>query len=172
MGRAARAAASAFVTWHTLVVVLAVAPDWPTVAALRPLVRPYAALLISEGRRNFFAPNPDPGRHVRYEIEDAAGRRHAFMLSETLSRDDPAFLRLAIYYRGVIPENPQRVAAVARHLCARHAGLSPAAVVFTVRYQLALRPQTYAAGHRPLDEGFVKSRVLPPVPCPAPPARS
>ncbi len=96
MGRAARDAASAFVTWHTLVAVLAVAPDWPALVALRPLVRPCAALLVSEGRRNFFAPNPDPGRHVRYEIEDAAGRRHAFTLSEALSRDDPAFLRLAM----------------------------------------------------------------------------
>jgi hypothetical protein len=172
MRPAARAAASVFVVWHLLVAVIAVAPDWPPVLALRRLARPYAALLLYEGRRNFFAPNPDPGRHVRYEIESAGGARHAFHLSEDWPRDDPAFLRVALFYRGILPSNPQRAAAVGRYLCRKHADLAPVAVTFTVRYQLALRPETYLAGHRPLDEPFVRARALPPIACAPPEQRS
>ena len=165
MPRAARIAASVFVVWHLLVAVIAVAPDWPPVVALRRVARPYAALLLYEGRRNFFAPNPDPGRHVRYEIESAGGARHAFRLSEDWPRNDPAFLRVALFYRGILPGNPLRAVAVARSLCRKHADLAPVAVTFTVRYQLALRPETYLAGHRPLDEPFVRARALAPIAC-------
>jgi hypothetical protein len=172
MRPAARVAASVFVVWHLLVAVIAVAPDWSPVIALRRLARPYAALLLYEGRRNFFAPNPDPGRHVRYEIESAGGARHAFRLSEDLPRDDPAFLRVALFYRGILPVDPSRAIAVARSLCRKHADLSPVAVTFTVRYQLALRPETYLAGHRPMDEPFVRPRALAPIACAWPEPRS
>lgn len=171
MRPAVRIAASVFVVWHLVVAVIAVGPDWPPVGALRHLVRPYAAPLLYERPRSFFAPNPDPGHHVRYEIESAGGARHAFRLSEDLPRDDPAFLRVSSFYRGIQPGNPARAAAVARHLCGKHADLAPVAVTFTVRYQLALRPETYLAGHRPLDEPFVRSHALASIAC-APPPRS
>ena len=172
MRPAARVAASVFVVCHLLVAVVAVAPDWRPVLALRRLVRPYAAPLLYEQPRSFFAPNPDPGRHVRYEIESAGGARHAFRLSEDLEREDPAFLRVALFYRGILPVNPARAIAVARSLCRKHADLAPVAVTFTVRYQLALRPETYLAGHRPLDEPFVRSQALAPIACASPEPRS
>lgn len=172
MRPAARAAAAVFVVGHLLVAVISVTPNWPLVVALRRLALPYAAPLLYEERRGFFAPNPDPGRHVRYEIESAGGARHAFRLSEDLPRDDPAFLRVSTFYRGILPANPPRALAVARYLCRKHAHLTPVAVTFTVRYQLALRPETYLAGHRPLDEPFVRSHALAPIACAWPEQRS
>ncbi len=165
-----RALASCFVAWHALVLLVAAAPPAAPLGPLRGLVAPYARLLLL-GRWSFFAPDPDPGRLVRYVVEDVAGRPHPFVLTEALDRHDPAYWRLAMLYRRVLPEEPQVVASVGAYLCREHAPLSPRAVTLVVLYQLPLRPETYLAGHRPLEPAFLRPQALPPVAC-APGGRS
>ena len=160
-----RALASCVVAWHALVLLVAAAPASVPLGPLRALVGPYARLLFLEGRWSFFAPDPDPGRLVRYVVEDAAGARHAFVLTEALDRRDPAYWRLAMLYRRVRPEEPGVVAYVATYLCREHAPLGPRAITLVVLFQLPLRPETYAAGRRPLEPEFLRPLALPPVAC-------
>lgn len=163
--RSTRVLASCFVAWHALVLLVAAAPAaWP-IDSLRALVRPYAQFLLLEGRWHFFAPDPDPGRLVRYDVEDGSGRRHPFVLSEALDRWDPAYWRLAMLYRRVLPEEPEVSASVAAYLCREHASLSPRSVTLIVFFQLPLRPETYRAGHRPLEPAFLRPLALPPFAC-------
>ena len=160
-----RTLASCVVAWHALVLLVAATPPGAPLGPLRALVGPYARLLLLEGRWSFFAPDPDPGRLVRYEVEDATGRRHAFVLTEALGRRDPAYWRLAMLYRRILPEEPGVAASVAAYLCREHAPLTPRAVTFVVFFQLPLRPETYLAGHHPLEPAFLRARALPPVAC-------
>lgn len=153
--------------WHALVLLVAATPASVPLGPLRALVGPYARLLFLEGQWSFFAPDPDPGRLVRYVVEDAGGRRHAFVLTEALDRRDPAYWRLAMLYRRVRSDEPRVVASVAAYLCREHAPLSPRAITLTVLFQVPLRPETYAAGRRPLEPEFLHPRVLPPVACAA-----
>jgi hypothetical protein len=160
-----RALASCVVAWHALVLLVAAAPAALPLGPLRALVGPYARLLLLEGHWSFFAPDPDPGRLVRYVVEDTDGRRHPFVLTEALDPADPAYWRLAVLYRRIRPEEPSVVASVAAYLCREHAPLAPRAITLVVLFRAPLRPETYVAGHRPLDPGFLRPLALPAVAC-------
>jgi hypothetical protein len=166
LGGAALVAASLFVLWHGLAMVVAAGPPSHAMANVYPIFRPYLRALQLDNQWGFFSPAPGNGRALRYTVEDAAGGSHQFRLTEELDRRHPLFFRYTTLYANIEPDLPHYVTSAARHLCRRHADLTPVRVTFVVRHQLSISADSYAAGHRPLDEDYTRSESLEPVACP------
>ena len=77
-------AMSLLVAWHTIAMVIAPAPDSDISEAARSLFHPYLTLFWLDNHWGFFAPDVRSGRQFRYVIEDATGKRHAFIPGEKL----------------------------------------------------------------------------------------
>jgi hypothetical protein len=92
-------AALAFLVWHGAAITLAPYPASVVRRRLRPLVEPYLRLAYLDHRWTFFAPHPDPGRWLGYEIVGEAGGARVHPLSAAVERRDPAFFR----YRRQLP---------------------------------------------------------------------
>ena len=163
--RAATLAASVLVLWHSAAMVFAPAPASYLKGLASPCFAPYTTLLHLNGQWAFFAPNPDAGHLVRYILEDAAGKRREYRLTEDLSKSNPLFGRYTTLFSAITPDKPSLVASVAAFLCRHHADLKPKRLTFLLVEQLRLSPEFYLEGHRPLDKDHIRVHTLPPVNC-------
>ena len=159
------ALASLFVIWHAAAIMIAPAPRSYIKEQIYPWFAPYLTLFYLDNPWAFFAPDPATGRLLRYTLEDAAGQKQDFLLSEALSRLDPASLRYVSLYLSIADKKPGYVDSAAKYLCRQHAALKPHAVAFTVAHQVYIPPIAYRSGVRPLHNGFVHYEFLPPVEC-------
>lgn len=158
-------AGSLFLAWHALAIVVGPAPASHAAGAAYPAFAPYLRVLDLDHGWSFFAPNPGRGRLLRYAVIDGAGARHDRRLTEALTPLDPAYLRWTTLYAYLDVDLPHHLRAAADHLCRRHRDLDPRAIVFVHRDQLTLTPESYRAGHRPLDEDYVTTTELAPLEC-------
>jgi hypothetical protein len=84
-------AMSLFLGWHTLAIVIAPAPGRSATAqSMRVLLQPYLTLFDLDNKWDFYAPNVDRGRQLRYVIEDAAGTSHSFVPTKDLNWFHPS----------------------------------------------------------------------------------
>lgn len=160
------AGASLFVLWHLGAIVLGPAPASYLAGELYPWYKPYLELLHLDNPWGFFAPDPTYGRAVRYVVEDRAGARHEFRLTEALARSQRAYLRYTSLSSSLIPAEPRFLRSAADYLCREHAALRPAHVVIVLRHQSLITPDDYLQGLRPLQDGVTESQALDPLPCP------
>ena len=152
--------ASLFVVWHAAAIMIAPAPRSYIKEHIYPLFAPYLTLFYLDNPWAFFAPDPATGRLLRYTVEDAAGAKHNFALSESLRRMNPASLRYVSLYLSIADNRPGYVSSAAQYLCRRHAALKPRTLAFTVVHQVYIPPVSYRDGVRPLQDGFVQYEPL------------
>lgn len=159
---------SAFVTWHTLAMVIAPAPDHSESAqALRGLVQPYLSLFRLDNLWDFFAPNVDRLSDLHYVIEDAAGNAHTFAASADLMWYLPTSMWFKAWYYAIM-ENPELYAdSAAAIFCRKHAALKPVWIELLEYQEGVFTPQDQLAGKHPKDPEFVNVNPLKRVQCPA-----
>lgn len=165
--RLAYAAMSLLVVWHGLAMVVAASPESAIARSARPLFDPYLTLFRLDNKWGFFAPNVDQGFQFRYVVEDASGKRHAFIPADQLSRFHPTSLWIKDRYKTVMmfPETHGEVAAAA--LCREHAALQPVSVTLLEVEQKEFWPEHQLSGKHPLDPEFVTINTLMTVRCAA-----
>jgi hypothetical protein len=156
---------SAFLLWHSLVLLIGCAPPSYSVSQIYPFFAPYIEFLHLDGGWSFFAPDPNTGRLVRYSVRSADGVTRAYRLTENLQRSDRAYLRFTTLSAAVRPDYPEVIHSVAQRLCRQHASENPQSVQFTLARQTRITPEEYEAGHRPLDADFLRLEDLPAVTC-------
>jgi hypothetical protein len=163
-------AMSAFVTWHTLAMVIAPAPDHsPSALFLRGLVQPYLSLFRLDNLWDFFAPNVNRLSDLHYVIEDAAGNRHSFAPGADLRWFYPTSIWFKAWYYGIMEQPELYADAAAAIFCRQHAALHPAAITLLEYQEGILTPEDHLNGKHPLDEEFVHVNTVKRVQCPSQP---
>ena len=160
------AAMSLLVTWHTLVMVVAVSPDSMITRAARALVQPYLTLFNLDNDWKFFV---DVGLsyQFRYAVEDAAGRTHVFIPTDKLGRFDPNSIWLRDRYRDVMRSVHRYGDVTVAELCREHVALRPVAITLLAVEAKEFGPDDRRRGKNPLDPEFVTVHTLKTIRCPA-----
>ncbi len=159
-------AASLFLIWHSLVIVIGPAPGSYLLGRVYRVFDPYLSFFHLENYWAFFAPNPASGNLLRYAVRDEYGQQHIFKLTEDHRRSEPAYLRHTTFYTAISDhKDPGYTASAARYLCQRHAGLKPASIVFITGQQLRLPRQAWLDGKRPLDDDYMEVVYQDPISC-------
>src|SRR3977135_657693 len=118
-------AMSALVTWHTLAMVLAPAPDSDVTNLVRVALQPYLSFFRLDNQWDFFAPEVGEGSRLRYDIQDRTGKGHAFLPADGLPWYRPEFLWFRFWYYRVIDDPEVYADNTAAILCRQHAALQP-----------------------------------------------
>jgi hypothetical protein len=160
-------AMSAFVTWHTLAMVVAPAPDSSVMRTVRPVFQPYLTFFRLDNPWNFFAPII-AGSQLRYSVEDAAGVSHSFTPSEQLNWFHPDFIWFWEWYYAIIGEPELYADRAGALLCRKHALLHPVSITFVEYEQGDFTPADQLSGKHPTDSEFITANAIKTVQCPAP----
>lgn len=161
-------AMSAFVTWHTLAMVLAPAPESDVTLLARQALQPYLTFFRLDNQWDFFAPSVGEGSRLRYDVQDRDGKVHAFMPAAELRWYHPNFLWFRSWYYRIIddPDNFAESAGVI--FCRKHAALRPLAITFYEIQEEKFTPEDFAAGKQRMDKDFFSVRMLRGMRCPDP----
>jgi len=161
-------AMSAFLAWHSFVMLTAPLPEASAVAqALSPILHPYLSLFSLDNRWDFFAPSVRPGYELRYILETADGSSRVVVPMKKISWYNPYFIWTDMWQDAII-DHPETYADLAAGLFCREQGsLRPTAVSLMDVEQREFWPQDFLAGKDPFDPDFVSEEVLTRVPCPA-----
>jgi hypothetical protein len=159
-------AMSAFVTWHTLAMVIAPAPDNSVIVqSLRGLFQPYLTLFRLDNLWDFFAPTVGKGSQFRYIIEDADGQRRTFVPAEYLSWFHPSYFWFRSLYYAIVDDPELYADSAAALLCRKHASLHPVAVTLLRYDEGDFSPEDHLSGKHPMDPEFVTVNTLKRVEC-------
>ena len=161
------AAMSLLVAWHTLVMVVAVAPESVIARAARALVHPYVTLFNLDNDWGFFAPDVGVSYQFRYIVEDAAERRHEFIPTDKLSRFNPNSIWLRDRYGSIMYSVDTYGDLVVAELCREHAALRPVAITLLGVEGREFGPEDRRRGKHPLDREFITLHSLKTIRCPA-----
>ena len=165
--RAIYAAMSAFVAWHSFVMIMAPAPE--TSEGLEPLLallHPYVTLLQLDNEWDFFAPNINTGARLRYVLETEDGTTRTFTPLDEYNWYFPYFMWNSEWQDAIL-ESPDVNARIAAALfCQQHAALKPVAVTLVEVTQKDFTPQDYLDGKRPFDPEFVTENTIKRFSCP------
>ena len=158
------AAMSAFVSWHTLAIIIGPAPPSPITQSLRPLFDPYLGLLYLDNDWGFFSPVVMSSQ-FRYTIEDGTGKRHAFTPTEGLSWYHPNSLWTRDKYSSAYTSDKKFSEfygnSIAVSICRDHAALNPTVITLLMVVQTTeFWPSDHLAGKHPLDPEFARTHVL------------
>lgn len=158
---------SAFVTWHTLAMMIAPAPDHSAaVQSVRGWFQPYLTFFRLDNLWDFFAPNVNRLSDLHYIIEDAAGNRHTFAPGADLRWFYPTSIWFKAWYYAIMEEPDLYADPAAAVLCREHASLHPVAITFQEFQEGDFKPEDELAGKHPLDLEFVTINAVKRVPCP------
>ena len=168
--RAAYAAMSLVVGWHSFAIMVAPAPDNSgAVQALRTVLQPYLSLLRLDNSWNFFAPSVGKHSQFRYVIEDGTGKEHTFTPTEEPSSSLASYVlwrEFKYLYEGVMETASTRGESIAALLCPKHAALNPVTLTLLEVQEQDFWPEDYLRGHKPLDPEYVTVNTLVRVNCP------
>lgn len=160
-------AMSAFVTWHTLAMMIAPAPDHsPSAQSLRGLVQPYLSFFRLDNLWDFFAPNVNRLSDLHYVIEDAAGNKHTFAPGHDLKWYYPTSIWFKAWYYGIMEQPEYYADAAVAIFCRQHAALHPVAITLLEYQEGILTPEDHLAGKHALDDDFVHINTVKRAPCP------
>jgi hypothetical protein len=149
------AAASAFLAWHTLALVIAPAPSSSLlIGTLRELMQPYLTLLRLDNAWDFFAPTVPPGSKFQYIVENADGVSHEYSPSDELSWFHPSWYWFRSWYTAIIDDPDTYADAAISYFCRKHADLRPVSVILLDYRETGFTRQDYLAGKRPADPEF------------------
>ena len=148
-------AMSAFVTWHTMALIVGPAPRESDIAkALRPLTNPYLDLLYLNVGWGFFAP-VGMTAEFRYTVVDAEGKSRVFSPTRGLHFAHPHTLWLKDRYRTVSQHVDAYGRAAAAEFCRKHAALKPVEIaLYEIEQEKEFTPKDHLAGKTPLDAEF------------------
>jgi hypothetical protein len=164
----ATVAMSAFVAWHTLAMVIAPAPDSDVTNLARVALQPYLTLLRLDNQWDFFAPTVGEGSRLRYDIQDRAGKVHAFLPADELHWYHPGFLWFRSWYYRIIDDPENYADNAAAVLCRKHAALQPLAITFYEVQEERFTREDYLSGKQRMDAGFFSVQMLRGIRCPDP----
>jgi hypothetical protein len=162
-------AMSAFVTWHTVAMVMAPAPESTALSqALRVWYQPYLTLFRLDSLWEFFAPNVGRSLQLRYNIEVAAGESRSFVATEGLSWFHPSYFWIHSWSDAVTTNFDLYGASAAASLCRKHAALHPIAITLLAYGETNFTPRDYLNGRRPTDPEFFDVKPLQRFKCASP----
>jgi hypothetical protein len=171
--RAAYAAMSLFVAWHTLAMVVAPAPgNSDLIKGLRTALDPYLYFFKLDNEWNFVAPDIDeegrdpPGVILRYVIKDQSGTLHRFDPDADLNWFHPSSIWFRGWYLAVLDDPDAFGEAFAALFCREHAELHPATISFFEVDEQSYGPLDRLHGKQPLDAEFVKVEPVKSFECP------
>jgi hypothetical protein len=159
-------AMSALVTWHTLAMVLAPAPDSDVTRLVRVALQPYLTFFRLDNQWDFFAPTVGEGSRLRYDIQDKAGKVHVFLPADELHWYHPNFLWFRSWYYRIMDDPENYAESAAAVLCRKHAALQPLAITFYEILEERYTRDDYLAGKQRMDPGFFSVQLLRGVRCP------
>jgi hypothetical protein len=149
------AAASVFLAWHTLALVIAPAPSSSLlIGTLRDLMQPYLTLLRLDNDWGFFGPNVLPGSEFQYVVEDADRKTHDYSPSDELSWFHPSMYWFRSWYGSIISFPDLYADAAISYFCRKHADLHPVSVTLLDYRGTGFTREDYLAGKRPMDPEF------------------
>lgn len=160
------AAMSLLVVWHTLVMVVAAAPESAITKAARTVVHPYLTLFNLDNHWGFFAPDVGTTYQLRYIVKDASGQEHMFIPTDKLNRLSPTSIWLRDRYREVLNSVNMFGPAAVAELCREHSALRPTAITLLGAYGKEFGPDDRRRGKNPLDPEFVIVRAIRTISCP------
>ncbi len=161
-------AASVFLAWHTLAIVVAPMPGGgELVQMLRAVLQPYLTLFGLDNPWNFFAPRIGASQ-PRYFIENAAGERLAIAPTQHLSWFHPEYTWFRDLHYSVAGNPDLYAEPAAAMLCRQHAAFNPVSVTFLDYEQGNFTPQDYLSGKHPMDPELVTMFPVRTVRCPSP----
>lgn len=160
-------AMSVLLAWHTLVIVVAPAPDSYMTRALRHVVQPYLTLFRLDGEWAFFAPTTGEGAQLRYEVEDSGGKRHVFSPAVELSWFHPNYFLIRSWYYAIIDNTEIHADFAAARFCRKHDALHPIAITFLNAQEERYTRSEYLSGLNRMDPRFFTVTTLKRVECPA-----
>ncbi len=157
---------SLFVTWQTLVMIVAPAPDSYLSDAIRKVLQPYMSLLRLDSQWDFFAPNVGEGSRLRVIVEDKDGGQHTFNPAQQLSWFHPSYFWVRGWYYAIM-DNPELYAdaAIAR-FCKQHAALHPAAITLIEMQEERFTREDELAGEDRTDPKFFTAKTIKHAQCP------
>jgi hypothetical protein len=156
---------SLFVTWHTLAIVVAPAPDSYASRSIRILLQPYLTLLRLDSHWSFFAPDVGEGSRFRYIIEDKDGQRHTFNPAERLSWFHPNYFWTREWYYSIMDDPDLYADDAAERLCKNHAALQPVAITFLELQEERFTREDLLSGKHRDDPKFFTVRTIKRVRC-------
>jgi len=161
---------SVFVVWHSLAIVIGLAPESSvTVQGLRVLLRPYLTLLRLDNAWDFFSPTVSSMRmsQFRYVIEDEAGNKLTFMPDAEFGAFNPAYFWFRDWHDAII-DDPEDYADIAAALyCRRHASQHPVSITLLEIKGEDFTRADFLAGKRRWDAEFVTVNTIWHAQCPA-----
>ena len=152
-------AASIFLTYHTLAICLAPAPDSYLRRKVAPFFEPYLKIFHLNNNWGYFAPDPASGILMRYRIEDEDGKMHVFKLTENLKRSDPDFMRMTSLFNKMPGMSPAYLQGIASYLCGRNSAIKPVRLQFMEGHQVRLSPWAWFRGKRPMDDEYMRLKL-------------
>jgi hypothetical protein len=165
--RLAYTAMSLFVAWHTLVMVVAPAPEnSDIVKGLRTVFAPYLQFFRLDNQWDFFAPEVGKNSVLRYVIKDASGVGHTFQPATKLNWFHPSYIWFRDWYLTLMDTPDDFGEAFAALFCREHAALNPVSITFQEIEEQDYGPEDRLRGKQPLDPQFVKVNLVKNYPCP------
>ena len=159
-------AASVFVVWHTLAIVLAPAPASAAVLALYRFTRPYVHFFNLNNQWKYFV-RIGYGGNVDYAVDGAEGEKARFTMPPQYDHRNLAYFQYFHIQNELFGGNPPQdlLKDLAHYYCRKHAVLNPRRVEFILRIQKEIKPDDFAKGFSPSDATFVREATLAPVEC-------
>jgi hypothetical protein len=166
-GRVVGLAASVFVVWHTLAMIVAPAPESALKRALVKIMHPYLTLLGFPETWGFYTPAIAPGERLQYIVENSAGNERAFTPTEELfSWFAPRYWWITWWHQTIM-DSPERYAEFyAKLLCKEHAVLDPVSITLIQLEQKEFLPSDHLTGKDPTSPEFMTPNVLKHIRCP------
>jgi hypothetical protein len=164
--RAAFAAMSLFVAWHSLAMLVAAAPDSRLTGSARTLFVPYRLFFGLDSKWGFFAPDVPNGHDFRYVVETASGERRLFRPSEQWSPLQPTFIWFRDRYKTVMESFEDFAPAAVASICKEQAALDPVSVTLIDITQKDFTPEDRLHGKDSLDPEFIEEQAMDPIRCP------
>jgi hypothetical protein len=163
-GRLIYTAMSSLVAWHTIAIVVVPAPH--SSAALLRLLHPYLTLFRLGNKWSFYASNVGYGQQFRYVVEDAAGRQHTFMPTESFGWFHPRYWWFTAWYNTIMRSPDEQADLAAALLCKMHVSLKPVSIILIKVLQNGFSAKDHLDGKHPMDAEFVTEKILRRVKCP------
>jgi hypothetical protein len=168
-GRLVFWAASLFLAWHTIAMLLAPLPQQNVIVrAFRTLFHPYVTLVGIDANWNFFSPIGS-SYQWRYVIEDAGGNKHTFTPIKDINWLTPVHR----WYEKILQEpmlSPDLYGDYfAGFFCRKQAALKPVAITFVAVEEGEFWPQDYLLGkNRTTDPEYLTEIPVRRYACPRP----
>jgi hypothetical protein len=160
---------SLFLALHTIVMVVAPAPDTSKTAEFaRSLLTPYMAFFRLDSAWDFFAPNVPRLAQFRYVVEGWDRKRYTFAPTNDLNWYHPSYIWFRDWYETTLNEPDTFGPGLVARLCKQHADLRPRSVVLYEVQEGEFMPEDQLAGKHPLDNEFATWNMVSRLRCPAP----